>query len=112
MPIDELKMLKKEFGNNIESQDFVMEIVSEMVYLATFGLEDPVRPGVKQAIQLIKYGTIVEEKMNLDTKGVKNQVNIRLISGDHLETTLAIAIEAGIITEKEKTIDGIFLTAT
>jgi hypothetical protein len=29
---------------------------SGLIYLATFGLEDPIRPNIKIPIELIKYG--------------------------------------------------------
>ena len=43
-------------------------------------------------------------------KGARNQVNIRMITGDHIDTALHVAIEVGIISREESTLDGIFMT--
>jgi len=107
MPEDELNAIMLQY--HIESEDFREQIQSGLVYLGTFGLEDPVRDGVGSSIQLIKYGTLLGE--NVDRKkGAKNQVNIRMITGDHIDTALHVALEVGIITEEEQHIKGIFMT--
>jgi len=95
--------------SHIESEDFREYIQSKLVYLGTFGLEDSVREDVDKSIQLIKYGTLLGD--NVDRKkGAKNQVNIRMITGDHMETALHVALAVGIITEEERNIKGIFMT--
>ena len=87
-----------------------------MIYLGTFGLEDPIREvedenqiPVKNSIQLIRYGTVLSEKVNR-SKGAKNQVNIRMITGDHIETALYVAKQVGIISEEESNLEGIYMT--
>ena len=48
---------------------------------------------------------------NVDrSKGAKNQVNIRMITGDHIETALTVAVKVGIITLEESRLDGIYMT--
>lgn len=48
---------------------------------------------------------------NVDrSKGVKNQVNIRMITGDHLETAIKVAVDVGIITEAESKVQGFYMT--
>ena len=69
-----------------------------MIYLGTFGLEDPIREGVPEAIKLIRYGTNDQEKIDkIKQSSNKNTVNIRMVTGDHLQTALKVAVEAGII---------------
>jgi len=42
----------------------------------------------------------MEDKVDR-SKGAKNQVNIRMITGDHIDTALSVAVKVGIITEEE-----------
>jgi len=107
MPEDELNSMMQHY--HIESDEFREDIQSRLVYLGTFGLEDPVREDVDKSIQLIKYGTLLGD--NVDRKkGAKNQVNIRMITGDHMQTALHVALKVGIITEEEQNIKGIYMT--
>lgn len=39
-----------------ESEEFYENLTAEMTYVATFGLEDPIRPEVEQSVQRIRYG--------------------------------------------------------
>lgn len=41
---------------NQETPEFREQLESGLIYLATFGLEDPIRPNIKAPIELIKYG--------------------------------------------------------
>lgn len=72
-----------------------------MTYLATFGLDDPIRSTVQESIQLIKYGTTIYENIDMNTKGIKNQVNIRMVTGDHIDTAIQVAMRVGIISFDE-----------
>lgn len=107
IPEDELNSIMQQY--HIESDDFREYIQSRLVYLGTFGLEDSVRDDVDKSIQLIKYGTLLGDHVDRK-KGAKNQVNIRMITGDHLDTALYVALQVGIITEEEQNIKGIFMT--
>ncbi|KAI3513987.1 hypothetical protein L1887_12285 [Cichorium endivia] len=53
----------------------------DLVLLAIVGLEDPCQPGVRDAVQLC----------------VKAGVKVRMVTGDHLQTARAIALECGIL---------------
>lgn len=61
-----------------------------MIYLCTLGIEDPIRDGVADSMNLIAR----------QRDGVKSSagINIRMISGDHLFTCLNVAERVGIIT--------------
>lgn len=107
IPIDDLTEMMQ--AHHIESQEFRDFLEQNLTYLGTFGLEDPIRDDVDKSIQLIRYGRLIES-LDEDTKGVRNQVNIRMITGDHIDTALSVAIEVGIITQEESSIDGIFMT--
>ncbi|KAJ0702345.1 putative P-type Ca(2+) transporter [Helianthus annuus] len=55
--------------------------MGDLVLLAIDGLNDPCRPGVRDAVQLC----------------VKARVKVRMVMGDNLQTTKAIALECGIL---------------
>lgn len=119
IPLDDMLYMMRT--QNIESEEFRDELERDLIYLGSFGLEDPIRGvndteesgtgrmPVKDSIQLIRYGTILSEKINR-SKGAKNQVNIRMITGDHIDTALYVAKEVGIISEEESQLDGIYMT--
>ena len=67
-----------------------------MHYLCTFGLKNETRQDVDKHVALIKYGS-----KNVENQKEKGNVNVRMISGDHLETCKYIAIKAGIVTKEE-----------
>ena len=55
--------------------------------IGAFALKDKVRTGVRQAVSFTRE---------------KAEMNVRLISGDHVETASAVAENVGIIKEEEK----------
>lgn len=105
--LDDLIMLRNQYDP--ESYDFRSQLEQDLTYLGTFGLEDPLRPEVTNSIQLIRYGAVLGDKVDR-SKGAKNQVNIRLVSGDHLDTAITVAVQVGILTEAESKIQGFFMT--
>jgi magnesium-transporting ATPase (P-type) len=58
-----------------------------MIYLCTFGIEDPIRNTVAESISLIA-------RQRDGTKSTGG-INIRMISGDHLFTCLNVAEKVG-----------------
>lgn len=50
-----------------------------------FGLKDPLRPGIRDAVETCH----------------KAGINVRMVTGDNIETARAISLEAGIITEAD-----------
>ena len=71
---------------NFEPQD----IENDLIFLGLTGMIDPVRPEVKDAISLCKDAGI----------------RAIMITGDHIDTAIAIATELGIITDKSQAITG------
>jgi magnesium-transporting ATPase (P-type) len=41
---------------NVESDDFLNELLCDLVYLGTFGLKDEMREDVAESIRLIRHG--------------------------------------------------------
>ena len=80
---------------------------SQLIYLGTFGLDDPVRKGIREEINILQYG---DKNADQSAQDKKETVVVKMVSGDHLETAKAIAIEAGIIDEKEALLDDIAMT--
>lgn len=66
-----------------------------MTYICTFGLENKLRENALNSINLIRYG-----KSNAD-RDAQEQVKVRMVSGDHIDVCRYIAVQAGIIDEKE-----------
>ena len=81
----------EDFENNLEDPAFKQELAQDLIYLVTFGLEDPIRNTVTESIQLIKYGQILEDYADKVKKGIKNQANVRMVTGDHIQTALTVA---------------------
>ncbi len=52
-----------------------------MIFVVCFALEDELRDGVKRSIEKLQ----------------KSHIEVKMISGDHMETAKAIAIKAGIL---------------
>ena len=61
-----------------------------LCYIGLVGMIDPVRPEVKDAIEKCRYA------------GIRPV----MITGDHIDTAVAIALELGIITDKSQAITG------
>lgn len=73
--------------------------MTDMYYLCSFGLSNDLRPHIEESVSLIKYGS--KKDPSELKKGDKNSVNVRMISGDHLETCIYVAMNAGIINKAE-----------
>jgi len=88
MPLKKLNEMMHSYS--LESQEFRSEIESDLIYLCTFGLDDPIRESIPETVQLIKYGS---------THGSNSStVNIKMVTGDHIETARYVGIKAGILT--------------
>ena len=87
-----------------ESDEFRGVIEANLVYLGTFGLNDPIRDDARESIHLIRFG-------HSDITNTENgDVNVRMVTGDHIETAKNVALRLGIIDDNEKELDGAILT--
>jgi len=57
----------------------------ELTMVGIFGLKDPLRPGIKESVE----------------KCHKAGINVRMVTGDNIDTARAISLEAGILTQKD-----------
>jgi magnesium-transporting ATPase (P-type) len=101
MPLKQLNEMMHSYS--LESAEFRAEIESDLVYLCTFGLEDPLRESIQDTVQLIKFG-------NIAGIGASSTVNIKMVTGDHIETARYVAVQAGIISELDSKEDGVIMT--
>lgn len=73
-----------------ESIRFREEIERDLTYVGTFGLEDPLRDKIIDNVNLIRFGCTIVNEFEREEKS--NQVNVRMISGDHIETCKSVAV--------------------
>ncbi len=85
---DEWEELKSEHNNFVTEEDRA-KLEQRLHFVAVFGLNDELRPGVDQAIRKLFEG----------------QINVRMISGDNLSTAIICAQRAGILNEGEENLD-------
>lgn len=71
----------------------------DLIYVGTFGLEDPLRDDITGTVDYIRFGCQIQEEYEKVER--RNEVNVRMISGDHIETCRSVAVQSGIITEEE-----------
>ncbi|XP_058107272.1 putative calcium-transporting ATPase 11, plasma membrane-type [Magnolia sinica] len=69
-------------GNSIPSEGYTL--------IAVVGIKDPVRPGVREAVQSC----------------IAAGITVRMVTGDNINTAKAIAKECGILTEGDVAIEG------
>lgn len=130
MEISLFNQLIQAYGE--ESKQFRDEIERELVYLGTFGLYDPLRKDVEYSVEMIRFGKVVnymndsfdqgqgagvdEEQYTAigrrqqESLNQTAQVNVRMISGDHIETCRKVALQAHIISEDELHDEGVVIT--
>lgn len=76
--------------DGVPSEVVPEEIERDLVFIGLTGMIDPIRPEVKAAIE--------------ECKGAG--IRAVMITGDHIDTAVAIAMELGIITDKSQAITG------
>jgi Ca2+-transporting ATPase len=74
---------KIRHSRNFSLQDDLHSEIDHLVFIGLIGLIDPPRPEAKEAIDRCKHAGI----------------DVKMITGDHLETAVAIATELGIVGE-------------
>ena len=89
---DLLKIIN-DFGQ--ESDQFERAIINNLTYVCTFGLKNDLRENAVSSISLIRYG------ISKPNTTITDQVKVRMVSGDHIETCRRVALDAGIINKEE-----------
>lgn len=86
MSMDEFENLKRD-NNNFEKPEDRDCLEKELVAVGIFGLQDPLRKGIRESVKTC------------------NDAKIRVImcTGDNIDTAVAISKDAGIVTEEECT---------
>lgn len=98
--VAELGDIMEQF--NPESDEFRQKLESDLIYLCTFGLDDPLREGVKESIEAIKYvPDDVGEDEEESGKPSQKHVNVYMVTGDHKKTAISVAVQSGIITQAQ-----------
>jgi len=82
---------------DVESDKFRKALEVDLIYLCTFGMDDPIRPGTNTAIHTIRHG----HKDAVPDPNQPSQVNVRMVTGDHLETAKHVAVACGIVKREE-----------
>jgi len=75
---------------NLKAEDTAEELEISLTLDAIYGIKDPLRPDVKQAVAQCQRAGIV----------------VRMVTGDNIETAKAIATECGILTEGGSSMEG------
>jgi len=88
--VEDLARTKNAYHD--ESDEFRNEIESNLTYLCTFGLEDPLREGVRDSITAIRCASSDVPDAGSEGKKIKKDVNVRMVTGDHLETAKWVAV--------------------
>lgn len=73
-----------------EDKNGLADLLVDMVYVGVVGIQDPLRPGVPEAVADCK----------------RAGVQVRMVTGDNVETARAIATECGIYTEDGTVMEG------
>ena len=72
---------------DFHSESTIRELESNQTFIGMVGMKDPLRDRVKQVISYANKG----------------RINVRMISGDNLDTAKALAFDAGIlVNDREK----------
>lgn len=69
-------------NNGWETTEDMAKVEAGMTMVAIFGLKDPLRDGIRKAVETCH----------------KAGINVRMVTGDNIDTARAISLEAGIIT--------------
>jgi Ca2+-transporting ATPase len=77
--------LQKHSFNNFRTEEDRMALEDKLTFLGVFALQDDLRDKVHRSVTFARRG----------------HIKIRLVSGDNLDTAVACAIKAGILTEEE-----------
>jgi P-type Ca2+ transporter type 2C len=68
-------------NNQFASEDDRESVEAGLTFVGIFGLQDPLRPGIPQAVKQCQISGI----------------NVRMVTGDNIDTAISISRDAGII---------------
>jgi P-type E1-E2 ATPase len=68
-------------NNQFASEDDRESVEAGLTLVGIFGLQDPLRPGIPQAVKQCQISGI----------------NVRMVTGDNIDTAISISRDAGII---------------
>lgn len=85
MSVHEFQQRLQRTGQEIDNDNEIASIVGDQTFLALVALRDPLRMNIKDVIKTAE----------------SSGINLRLISGDHLLTSKAVARDCGILTKHE-----------
>lgn len=85
LDLSEFQDIMTQMNNEIDTPEEIACFEQDLTFLAMIALSDPVRSNIKEVVETVKGAGI----------------NIRLISGDNLETVKAVAVDVGILTREE-----------
>ncbi len=85
MESDRFANLMSEMRGEIDDDYEIQSLERDQVFLGLIGLKDPVRDNIKKVVN----------------EATAAGVTVRLISGDNLSTTSAVAVDTGILTQEE-----------
>lgn len=85
LPVEDYENLRDTYNNFVNEEDRnVLE--KDLTFIGLFALHDPLRDKVNRSVQY----------------AAKGQITTRLVSGDHIETAKAVAVQAGIMDDANK----------
>ncbi len=73
----------KKSSNDFLTEEDRESVESGLCLVGIFGLQDPLRPGIREAVEQCRVSGI----------------NVRMVTGDNIDTAIAISKEAGIIRD-------------
>ncbi len=85
IPYEEFLSMKEQYYNFVSEDDRIY-VEKDLTFLGLFALHDPIRDKVNKSVQFAHRG----------------QINVRMVSGDHIETAKAVAVQAGIMDDPSK----------
>ncbi|KAK3357895.1 putative calcium transporting P-type ATPase [Lasiosphaeria hispida] len=78
------------YADNVGEDEQVNFVVRELTFLGVMGIQDPLRPGVEDAVALCQHAGVV----------------VRMVTGDNVKTATAIAVASGILTNEGIVMEG------
>lgn len=85
MSINDFQSMMSQMSGDIDSEDEIRHLEQDQTFLTLVALADPVRQNIKEVVKTAQ----------------DSGIQLRLISGDNLNTTSAVAVDVGILTREE-----------